>query len=526
MADTQVNRLQPAQGDFSMTILLIYPPVAKSCEPPAGIARLAGTLRDHQITCLTVDLNLECILSQFDLNLNSKDTWSRRAYRKRYKSLRYLRTSRTYRNPDRHKEAVNNLNRVLSLAAQFSNCDISLGNYSDETCSPLSRRDLILAAEHFDKNHFYPFFRRRIDQLIDACSPPFIGISFSYLSQALTGFAILGYLNHFYPEVTIVVGGSLLTSWMSSPQWNSPFEGLANHLIRGPGEHELLSLMNREPQQRSGRFDYDDFPFNHYLAPGPILPYAASDGCYWKRCTFCPDRAEKIGYSQIHPSSVSGDLSYLINRYQPVLLHFLDNAVSPALQKHLINHPPGIPWYGFSRFEKELEDPDFCQALRRSGCIMLKLGLESGSQNVLDQMHKGIKLDRVSQILSHLRSAGIATYIYLLFGTPSETEKEALLTMKFIKQHRSAITYLNLAIFNMPVCSPEAAGNFNRFSDDDLSLYCAFEHPHKWNRKKVRNFLQTRFRKDPQINQIILRDPPVFTSNHAPLFLLNSPAET
>lgn len=507
-----------------MTILLIYPPVAKSCEPPAGIARLAGTLRDHRINCLTVDLNLECLLSQFDLNLNSRDTWSRRAYKKRYKSLRYLRTSRTYQTLDRYKEAVNNLSRVLSLAGRLSNCDISLGNYSDETRSPLSSVDLILAAEHFHKNHFYPFFRKRIDHLIDTCSPTVIGISFSYLSQALTGFAILGYLNHLYPEVTIVVGGGLITSWMSSPQWNSPFTGLANHLISGPGENELLTLMKQEPLQRCGRFDYDDFPLNHYLSPGLILPYAASDGCYWKQCTFCPDRAEKIGYSQVHPTTVTRDLSHLINRYQPMLLHFLDNAISPALQKHLVNQPPGIPWYGFSRFEKELEDLVFCQALRKSGCIMLKLGLESGSQDVLDQMHKGINLERVSQILSHLENAGIATYIYLLFGTPYETEKDALMTMKFIKQHRSAITFLNLAIFNMPVCSPEAAENANRFTDGDLSLYCDFEHPCKWNRKAVRNFLHTRFRRDPHINQIILRDPPVFTSNHAPLFLLNGAA--
>ena len=40
-------------------MLLIYPPMAKPCEPPAGIARLAGALRGHRIPCTLLDANLE-----------------------------------------------------------------------------------------------------------------------------------------------------------------------------------------------------------------------------------------------------------------------------------------------------------------------------------------------------------------------------------------------------------------------------------------------------------------------------------
>ncbi len=153
---------------------------------------------------------------------------------------------------------------------------------------------------------------------------------------------------------------------------------------------------------------------------------------------------------------------------------------------------------------------------------MLKLGLESGSQKVLDQMNKGIKLDQASIILENLRQAGIATYIYLLFGTPYETEREARLTKNFLEKHHEAVTFLNLAIFNMPVCSAEAHALPNRFSDGDLSLYCDFDHPHGWDRKSVRLYLQHEFRKTPQINPIIQRDPPFFTSNHAPLFCMSA----
>ena len=49
--------------------------------------------------------------------------------------------------------------------------------------------------------------------------------------------------------------------------------------------------------------------------------------------------------------------------------------------------------------------------LRKSGCQLLKLGLESGSQLVLDGLHKGIDLALVEQVLAALHQAGIATYV-------------------------------------------------------------------------------------------------------------------
>jgi radical SAM superfamily enzyme YgiQ (UPF0313 family) len=203
----------------------------------------------------------------------------------------------------------------------------------------------------------------------------------------------------------------------------------------------------------------------------------------------------------------------------PALIHFLDNAISPALLKALAARPPGVNWYGFARIHSALAEVDFCRALRKSGCVMLKLGLESGNQDVLDSMHKGIDLDMVSHALTALRRAGINTYVYLLFGTPSESIVQARETLDFVVQHADAITYLNLAIFNMPVCSAEAATlEVSGFSDGDLSLYTDFDHPHGWHRKAIRRFLDQEFKRHPAVAAILRRDPPLFTSNHAPFF--------
>ena len=503
-----------------MSILLIYPPTAKLSEPPAGIARLAGSLRQNDVFCVCCDLNLECMLDLFSFAAPAADTWSKRAFNSRFRHLEDLRSGQIYRQPDRYLRAVRDLNRVVSTVGRAAGLEISLANFNDPHHSPLKSPDLLEAAEGYRQSPFFPSFSRRLDELLKEHSFAFIGVSFSYLSQVVSGFAILGYLRQHYPAVKTVAGGGVITSWMSGPAWKNRFSPYIDHLVKGPGEKPLLALLGRSPETVPGRPDYRDFDCARYLAPGTVLPYAASDGCYWKKCTFCPDHAENSCYSEIGLDRVGSDVSALVSRHKPRLLHFLDNAMSPALLNRLKEEPPGIPWYGFTRFEHHLENPESCRALKKSGCVMLKLGLESGSQHVLDRLNKGIRLERVERILANLAAAGIATYIYLLFGTPCETEKEARSTMEFVARHHQSITYLNLAIFNMPVCSAEAQTASSRFSDGDLSLYCDFDHPAGWDRKSVRLFLQRHFRKNPQINTIIQRDPPFFTSNHAPFFSL------
>ncbi len=209
----------------------------------------------------------------------------------------------------------------------------------------------------------------------------------------------------------------------------------------------------------------------------------------------------------------------MVKQYQPCLLHLLDNALSPALLQGVIEKPPDAPWYGFVRFERQLEDADFCHALHRSGCVMLKLGIESGDQQVLDRLQKGIRLEQAGRILENLREAGISVYGYLLFGTPAEDQAAARRTLTFVQKHHACLTFLNLAIFNMPLFGDEVAEyDTELFYEGDLSLYTGFRHPDGWGRGEVRRFIRQEFSRQPEIAEIMRRDPPIFSSNHAAFF--------
>ncbi len=481
-------------------------------------------LESHGVEHRLLDANIEGILHLLHRPVSPEklsDTWSKKAFRNRARDLSSVKDPALYHQIDRYTKAVKDLSRIIGRGSP-SGTIIGLANFEHEKLSPLRSGDLLTVAEQPELIPFYPYFRSRLEGLIREKKPSFIGISINYLSQALCAFSIAGFIKKEYPGLKIILGGGLVTSWVKNSRWKNPFSGLVDHIVAGPGEQELLSLLGINAMQRElQRPEYFSFPRDDYFSPQFILPYSASSGCYWNRCEFCPEKAESNPYVPIQAQQVIMDLKALAEKTDPVLIHLLDNAISPALLDKLAANNIGAPWYGFARISTRLTDPDFCLSLKRAGCLMLKLGIESGDQYVLDKLQKGIHIDTASVVLRTLKKAGIGTYVYLIFGTPAETEASAQKTLAFTVKHRDSIDFLNLAIFNMPICgATDPKIETRSFYDGDLSLYTDFIHPAGWDRKRVRLFLKNEFRRHPAVAEILKNDPPVFTSNHAPFFVM------
>jgi len=502
-------------------IILIHPPVAKPSEPPAGIARLSSCLSANHVEHQMIDANLEGLLylMRSAARVGASDGhWNIRACKNLEKNLAALQNPGTFGNKSRYSRAVSDVNHVLNMAGKPYGVSLSLSDYADGKRAPVKSSDLTQAAEKPEANLFYPWFSGRLTQAL-AESPDFIGFSLNFLSQALCTMAMIGFIKKISPRQKIILGGSLTTSWVQITGRTNLFPGLVDEVVAGVGEEKLLSLLGIKDVKGGASTDYRLLMDNRYLSPGLILPYSAARGCWWRQCSFCPEKAEGNPYLPLSSVRVTEELQMLTKQTQPSLIHLLDSSIAPALFKALTEQPPGIPWYGFARITRHLTDEDFCRALKKSGCAMLKLGIESGDQNVLDQLNKGIDLPMVSKALAALKKAGIATYCYFLFGTPPESEAAAHKTLDFVYRHADCIDFLNLAIFNLPAGSPEAQSLATvDFYEGDLSLYKSFDHPRQWHRAHVRNFIDKTFKRHPAVAPIVKRTPEFFTSNHAPFF--------
>jgi radical SAM superfamily enzyme YgiQ (UPF0313 family) len=476
-----------------------------------------------------IDANIEALAHLIELpyKTSGHPERVRRAIKLRQRCVAQLRSPQGYTSHDRHHAAVGVLRRVLGLTDSSARPD--LADYHDAELSPLRRKDLLTAAAHPQRGPYAAYFEalaRRVEEL----SPRVVGISINYLNQALPAMALAGALRaRMGPALSIVAGGGLITCWKQhlSPDGLRP---AIDDLVFGDGTAPLAEKLGlAQPglaQPGNGRdvvLDYAGVPWDHYLAPRRVAPLSTSVGCCWSRCRYCPEAAVGTPFSTPYGQHLAEVIDEVADRCGAGLLHLTDSAVPPQNLRLLSERKRVVPWYGFARFHPDLTDEGFCRKLRRSGCVMLQLGLESGSLRVLGRLNKGIDLGQASRALRALASAGVATYVYVMFGTPSEDREDAEQTLGFVVEHSSVIDFVNVSLLNLPRVAPPEPDLATRPlpGDEDLSLYLAFDHPSGWQRREARRFMERTFARHPQVAPL-LRGPHVLGANHAPFMLERS----
>ncbi|MDC7221199.1 MAG: radical SAM protein [Spirochaetales bacterium] len=494
-------------------MVLLNPPAVRNCEPPVGLSRIAGALRAAGEPVKLIDGARDALdwLSEQE-GTDKEDRQARRVYRSRNHIRETLQSPRGYDSFDRYVKTVSDYTLLLNSPLP-KEIRLTPADYRHSQLSPLRSEDIGRAQDNPESNPFYPWFSSVLKDLLGG-EETRLGISLNYLSQVLTTAALIGFIQREFPATRILLGGGLISSWARRPGLEKlPFK--ADLIHPGRGEEAAVRFCDRK-WAGEGTPWFGDLYDNPYMAPGPILPYSVADSCSWKRCSFCAERWENYPYREQEAPIAARQLAALTAEHSPALIHLSDSEISSAFMTELIKTPPGAPWYSFSRFTKEMTDLSYCRRLAQSGCRMLCLGLESGDQEVLNRLNKGIRLDWVSVILKNLKEAGIGTFVYLLFGTPAENRDAALRTRDFALEHRAYMNYLNLAVFTMPRISGEAESlEKTDFYEGDLSLATDFVHPGGWSRSEVRRFLDKEFRGVPELREILKRTPPVYTANHA-----------
>lgn len=501
-------------------MILIHPPQVRNCEPPVALAHLAGALIRAGEPVTLLDGSLEGFLWLTKQPQGDPSNLQAKRVRKHRNSI--LDFSGRIKSFDQYIKKISDIKLLASTAQSltYSESRASPADCEIENLSPLKSSDLLYSWNHPEENFYYPWFSYRIKELIkNNDENKFAGISIGFLSQALTGMAICGWLKKEFPQIKVIVGGSLINSWIKGPADMNFLNKLADNIHHGEGEQDIVQFTGRE-YKGPGIPDFCDLYeralSEDYLSPQRILPYSAALGCSWKRCTFCSEKWEDNRHCEKSPTLVTEQLKKLSVKYKPALLHLCDSEMSPELIDEMIKSPPGPDWYGFSRFLPLLTDIDYCRKLSNSHCTMLCLGLESGDQTVLNKLKKGIRLDIVSQVLKNLKEVGILTFVYIMFGTPAENKNSAIKTKDFLIEYAEYIGFLNIAVFNMPIGSKESEQIHSMdFYEGDLAIYKNFDHPEGWSRGEIRKFLSQELRKNPQIGEILKRTPPVFTSSHA-----------
>lgn len=86
--------------------------------------------------------------------------------------------------------------------------------------------------------------------------------------------------------------------------------------------------------------------------------------------------------------------------------------------------------------------------MRKAGCRLVVVGYESGSQKVLDGMHKGITLEQSRKFNEAAKKAKIRVHGCFMVGNPGETKETMMETLKFSKSLRmDTVQYFPLIVY-------------------------------------------------------------------------------
>jgi hypothetical protein len=274
-----------------------------------------------------------------------------------------------------------------------------------------------------------------------------------------------------FPNIKIVLGGyGLGESCINTFDRFRPLTGieklgkfsdyvqqhnLADHLIFGEGEQQLVDVLNGCPFDNSAVdlnalpiSNFDDYKLDQYLWHSePVLTVTGSKGCV-RNCTFCNVPSKFGRYRRKSGLNVAQELIALSQKYNIHKFEFTDSLVNGSqkdfvefvteLAKYNQTAERPLTWYGqyICRSQKQIPK-NMYSLMKQSGAVHLIIGAESGSDAVLEAMNKNISVKDVFDELDQFQRHGLQAQILMLVGYYNETYERFLESLKFIAQcHR------------------------------------------------------------------------------------------
>ncbi|MSR05822.1 MAG: B12-binding domain-containing radical SAM protein [Gemmatimonadetes bacterium] len=164
-----------------------------------------------------------------------------------------------------------------------------------------------------------------------------------------------------------------------------------------------------------------------------------SRGCPFG-CNWCAKPMFGRRYTQRTPGNVAEELSRLAQVVRPDHLWFADDifgltsAWIESFAREMGRRQVKIPFSMQSRVD--LMTPTGVEALAAAGCEEVWLGVESGSQKILDGMNKGMSVDEVGDATSRLKEHGIKACWFIQLGYSGENWDDVLATRDLVRAER------------------------------------------------------------------------------------------
>lgn len=200
---------------------------------------------------------------------------------------------------------------------------------------------------------------------------------------------------------------------------------------------ELLDDLDNVPQPAFELFDmslYRPLPLQYRRLP--FFTIITSRGCWWRRCKFCFQAGYKaVPFRRQSPERVVSEIETLYRKYGIREIAFWDDTFVQQIHwmkkfvSLLDEKDIRITWVASGKVNTITDD--LIRLIHKAGCWSIFMGIESGNQDILDIIDKGITLEQARQAVAICNRVGIETRAAFMLGLPGETPEKALKTVDF-----------------------------------------------------------------------------------------------
>ena len=171
----------------------------------------------------------------------------------------------------------------------------------------------------------------------------------------------------------------------------------------------------------------------------PAAPISITRGCPFP-CTYCA--GSTISGKPIRTRSIENvleEMAYLIQNFGVKEFNIADDnfthnrKVVEEFCRGIITKGWDIHWSGSTGIRLDSLDEDILNLMKKSGCYSFYVGIESGSQRVLDLMKKRLSLGQIRKGVEMISESGILVSGFFIIGYPGETREEILETIAFAR---------------------------------------------------------------------------------------------
>ena len=302
-----------------------------------------------------------------------------------------------------------------------------------------------------------------MQEVLRKYKPDIVGLTLPFPGTVYGAFRIAQQLRHLLPKTRIVMGGGYVNTELRNLTDERVFqfvddlcfdEGFSawEQILQQQG-HVLPSAQAKAiPCQEMWCYKpvYKGIDFARYInvmettnpmhriwSYGKWLKLQAANGCYWHQCAFCDVGLDYIGrYRPPQVGDLVDQMARMVRETGQTGFHFTDEALAPAflrqLSECLLRRKLKVTWWGNIRFEKAFT-PELAKCMAEAGCIAVTGGLECANDRLLAVMNKGVTCKGAATVCKAFSTAGILVHVYLMYGFPTQTRKEILEALDYVR---------------------------------------------------------------------------------------------